>query len=458
MTPRRKTVSKSAAEPAVQEEANENMEKKSTPAQKIRLKIFGVGGAGCHVISQIAQSRTQADHPLQGVDLIAINTDVQALNEMTGVETLQIGAAVTHGLGTGGEPEIGARAAQNDAERIEALAQGADVAFITTGLGGGTGTGASPTIARIAKEQGALVLAFVALPFSFEGDRRKQQALSGLEQLKAQADAVICIPNNKIVRIAGADSSVVDAFKRADETVMVGVQAIWQLLSRKGLINLDFADLRATLGSKHCDGLFSFGQAEGTNRAREAVKALLDNPLLDGGDVLAKAEGVLVSILGGPDLTLADVQKTVEPISRLANRAHVIMGAAIDEAYRGKLSVTVIAAANILPRRIVPQPVTAKPPIPHRAVESMQPHTNTARLVPTPAPPVPVSSAPKPAVAEAPKPELVVAQKSTSKLKQETLPLEGVSRGRFDKSEPTLYNGEDLDVPTFLRRSVSLKR
>ncbi len=458
MTPRRKAVSKSAAEPAVQQEATENMEKKSTPGQKIRLKTFGVGGAGCHVISQIAQSRSQADHPLEGVDLIAINTDVQALNEMTGAELLQIGAAVTHGLGTGGEPEIGARAAQNDAERIEALVQGADVAFITTGLGGGTGTGASPTIARIAKEQGALVLAFVALPFSFEGDRRKQQALSGLEQLRAQADAVICIPNDKIVRIAGADSSVVDAFKRADETVMVGVQAIWQLLSRKGLINLDFADLRATLGSKHCDGLFSFGQAEGTNRARDAVKALLDNPLLDSGDVLAKAEGVLVSILGGPDLTLADVQKTVEPISRLANRAHVIMGAAIDEAYRGKLSVTVIAAANILPRRIVPQPATGRSSFPSRPVESTQPHTNTARPVSTPAPPVPVSSAPKPAVEESPKLEPVVAQKPTSKPKQETLPLEGVSRGRFDKSEPTLYNGEDLDVPTFLRRSVSLKR
>jgi cell division protein FtsZ len=455
MTPRRKIVSKSAAEPAAQPEASENMEKKSMPGQKIRLKIFGVGGAGCHVISQIAQSRTQADHPLEGVDLIAINTDVQALNEMTGVETLQIGGAVTHGLGTGGEPETGARAAQNDAERIEALAQGADVAFITTGLGGGTGTGASPTIARIAKEQGALVLAFVALPFSFEGDRRKQQALVGLEQLKAQADAVICIPNDKIVRIAGADSSVVDAFRRADETVMVGVQAIWQLLSRKGLINLDFADLRATLGSKHCDGLFSFGQAEGTNKARDAVKALLDNPLLDSGDVLAKAEGVLVSILGGPDLTLADVQKTVEPISRLANRAHVIMGAAIDEAYRGKLSVTVIAAANILPRRIVPQAATAKPSLPHRAVETLSP---TPRPAPAPVPAIAVASAPKPAAEESPKPEPVVAQKSPAKPRQETLPLEGVSRGRFDKSEPTLYNGEDLDVPTFIRRSVSLKR
>ncbi len=163
--------------------------------------------------------------------------------------------------------------------------------------------------------------------------------MSGLEQLKAQADAVICIPNDKIFRIAGADASVVDAFRRADENFILGVQSVWQLLSRKGFINLDFADLRTTLGSKHCDGIFTYGLAVGANKAREAVKALLENPLLDGGDVLAKAEGVLVSVLGGPDLTLADVQKAVEPISRLANRAHIIMGAAIDEAYRGKLAV-----------------------------------------------------------------------------------------------------------------------
>ena len=171
--------------------------KEIAPGQRIRLKIFGVGGAGGHTISQIAEARSKGNPTLEGVDLIAINTDVQALDEISGAEKLQIGAAVTHGLGAGGEPEIGARAAQNDAERIEALAQGANVVFITAGLGGGTSTGASPTIARIAKEQGALVLAFVALPFSFEGDRRKQQALSGLEQLKSQADAVICIPERQ---------------------------------------------------------------------------------------------------------------------------------------------------------------------------------------------------------------------------------------------------------------------
>ena len=456
MTTRRKASSTSASPPAAQQETSENMEKKSVPGQRIRLKIFGVGGAGGHTVSQIAEARSRGNHTLEGVDLVAINTDLQALYEINGAEKLQIGAAVTHGLGAGGEPEIGARAAQNDAERIEALAQGANVVFIAAGLGGGTSTGASPIIARIAKEQGALVLAFVALPFSFEGERRKQQALSGMEQLKAQADAVICIPNDKMFRIAGADSSVVDAFRRADENFILGVQAVWQLLSRKGLINLDFADLRATLGSKHCDGLFSFGQGVGANKAREAVKALLENPLLDGGDVLAKAEGVLVSVLGGPDLTLADVQKTVEPISRLANRAHIIMGAAIDEVYRGKLAVTVIAAANILPRRVVAQPAATKPltfPRPGDAALSRNPRTS-----PTPIPSSPTSPTPKPVAEEAPRPEPATVRKSSAKPKQETLPLEGVSRGRFDKSEPTLYNGEDLDVPTFIRRGISVKR
>ena len=450
MATRRKPDAPSAAQP----ETTENMEKRTGPVHKIRLKILGVGGAGGHTVSQIAEDRAKGNHTLDGVDLVAINTDLQALGEINGVEKVQIGAAVTHGLGAGGEPELGARAAQNDAERIEALVQGADVVFVMAGLGGGTGTGACPSVARAAKEQGALVLAFVALPFSFEGDRRKQQALAGLEQLKAQADAVICIPNDKIFRIAGAEASVVDAFKSADENSILGVQAIWQLLSRKGLINLDFADLRATLGSKHCDGLFSYGRAEGPNRAREAVKALLENPLLDGGDVLAKAEGVLVSILGGPDLTLADVQKTMEPISRQANRAHIIMGAAIDEAYRGKLAVTVIAAANIQLRRAVPQPVATKPMTFPRPADAAQ--SPSTRTTPVPVPVVAPTSAPV-AVAM-PQPELVVAQKLPAKPKQETLPLEGVSRGRFDKSEPTLYNGEDLDVPTFIRQGVSIKR
>ncbi|HUI06692.1 MAG TPA: cell division protein FtsZ [Verrucomicrobiae bacterium] len=431
------------------------MEKKPIAVPRIRLKIFGVGGAGGHTVNQIAVSRTQHSHLLKGVDLVAINTDLQSLGEIDAAVKVQIGAAVTHGLGAGGEPEIGARAAQADADKIGALCQNADLVFITAGLGGGTGTGASPVVARLAKEQGALVLAFVALPFSFEGDRRRQQALSGLDQLRAQADAVICIPNDKIFRIVGDDASVVAAFKRADEQVILGVQAVWQLLSRKGLINLDFADLRATLGAKHCDGLFSYGEAAGPNRVRDAVKSLLENPLLDGGDVLVKAEGVLVSVLGGPDLTLADVQKTVDPITRQASRAHIIMGAAIDDTYRGRLAVTVIAAANVLPRRVVAQPVATRPMTFPRPGDSAL--SRTARPSPLAVGSGPSVPAAKPDGEEPPTSESAPVRKS-SKPKQETLPLEGVSRGRFDKSEPTLYQGEDLDVPTFIRRGVSLKR
>jgi cell division protein FtsZ len=406
----------------------------SDAPQKFRAKIFGVGGAGCNALSHIAAAK------LSGVDLIAVNTDLQTLAAVTVAEKFQIGSAVTRGLGAGGDSEVGARAALQDAERIEAAVHGADIVFITAGLGGGTGGGASPVLARLAKSKGALVLAIVATPFSFEGERRRQQALASLEQLKAQADAVICVQNDKLFKLVGENASAVDAFKCGDGVVATAVQAIWQLLSRKGLVNLDFADLRAILGSKHCEGIFGHGEGKGAEKARDAVKSLMDSPLFDN-EALARAEGVLVSILGGPDLTLTDVQKTVEPISRTASRAHVIMGAAIDEGYRGRLAVTVIVAANAVPKRVAPSPL-------NRSVTARQ--TFPARPAATPIP----------AVQPAPQPvePTSASKKKPAQPKQETLPFEGVTRGRFDKSEPTLYDGEDLDVPTFLRRGVSLKR
>src|SRR2546422_2923594 len=249
------------------------MARKPTPQSDIRFKLVGIGGAGGNAAAQMAGG-------LAGVELVAINTDLQALSGITGAEKLQIGSSVTHGLGAGGDPEIGARAAQQDAERIEAIVHNTEIVFITTGLGGGTGTGAAPVIARLAKEQGALVLAFAALPFGFEGERRRQQALAGLEQLRTQADAVVCIPNDKLLKVAGESATAVDVFRRGNELIATGAQAIWQLLSRKGLINLDFADVRTALGGKHSDGIFSFGEGAG---ADEAVAALLKNRLLDGG-------------------------------------------------------------------------------------------------------------------------------------------------------------------------------
>ncbi len=384
----------------------------------IRLKILGIGGAGGNAVAQIAGT-------LAGVESIAINPDLQALASVSGTEKLPIGSAVTHGLGAGGEPETGARAALQDAERIEAVLQNTDIVFLVAGLGGGTGTGASPVIARIAKEQGAMVLAFVAMPFGFEGERRRQQAQAGLEQLRAQADAVICIPNDKLQKLAGDDATAIEVFRAGNDLIATGVRAIWQLLSRRGLIHLDFADVRTALGGRHGDGLFSFGEGK---TSEEAVAALLKNPLLDGGEILAKADAVLVSVLGGTDMTVADVQRAVEPISRLASRAHVIMGAAIDETYRDRLSVTIIASANLAPRRVAPTPVS---------------RATIGRAGP-PRPTATPSAAP--------------VKKEVPQAKQESLPLDNVSRGRFDKSEPTLHNGEDLDVPTFIRRGVSLKR
>jgi cell division protein FtsZ len=386
----------------------------ATP-RRFRLKLIGVGGAGGNCIHQIAASAGALD----GVELIAVNTDLQALDAIAGADKMQIGATVTRGLGTGGDPDLGAAAAQQDAEQLEAAIQHADVVFVTAGLGGGTGTGAGPIIAKLAKEQGALVLAFVSMPFSFEGPRRRSQADVGLEQLKAQADAVICIPNDRLTRIVGENAPVTEAFKHGNEIVASGVRAIWQLLSRKGLINLDFADLRSTLGGKHGEGVFSHAEATGPERLRDAMKSLMDNPLFDGNDTLARADGVLVSILGGPDLTLADVQRAVEPISRIAQRAHVIMGAAIDDTFTERLAVTVIAANSVVAKRIAPGTTVRAP----------------ARAQPQPAP-SPVSD---------------------GKPKQETLPLEGVSRGKFGGGEPTIYEGEDLDYPTFLRRGISLK-
>ena len=393
----------------------------------VRLKLVGIGGAGGNAVQALAGNPTA----LVGIELLAINTDTQALDAVAGAEKLPIGAAITHGLGAGGDPELGARAAQQDTDPIRAALQHADIVFLVAGLGGGTGTGASPLVARLAKEQGALVLAFAALPFAFEGKRRADQAALGLDHLKAAADAVICLPNDRLFKALGGEVTATEAFARGNQIIADGVQALWQLLSRKGLINLDFADLRATLGGKHAEGLFAHGEAAGPDRVREAVKQLLENPLFDADETLARAEGVLVSILGGADLTLTDVQRIVEPISKLAHRAQVIMGAAIDEAYREKLAVTVIASTGSATRRF-----PAARPSPTRPV------------------PVAVKTAEPEPLALTGDPAPIVAGKAAPK--QEDLPLQPVSRGRFSESEPTLVNGEDLDVPTFVRRGIRL--
>ena len=467
----------SAAKPTSENKV-EAIDKKTETTQKFRLRVFGVGGAGVNTVRHIVAAREAGRHLLAGVDLIAVHTDLPTLDTTNATEKIQLGAAVVHGMGTGGDVELGARAAQHDSERLTVATRNMDVAFIIAGLGGGTGGGASPVVARLAKHQGALVLAFVTLPFGFEGERRRQQALASLDQLKMQADAVICIPNDRLFKLVGENASAVEAFARGNEALAGGAQAVWQLFSRRGLINLDFTDLRATLGAKHLDGLFSQGEGSGSERAKDAMKMLLENPLLDG-EALSRAESVLVSILGGPELTLVDVQKAVEPISRVANRAHLIMGAAMDETMRDKLAVTLIAGVPMISHRGIalthkPVPMRARPGETSSVPGGINPNLSV-RPPSTVAPATSASPSSKlpdsskasadagaesnsGACPESDSGQTKRTKKEPAKPKQEILPLDNISRGRFDKSEPTLYDGENLDVPTFLRRGITLKR
>ncbi len=415
-------------------------EKNGSGTRKFRLKILGVGGAGGNTVRQIAESRESGDYSLHGVDLVALNTDLQDLPSVSGIQNIQLGSMVTHGLGTGGDPELGQRSALQESEQLQLLMQDAEVVFLVAGLGGGTGGGASPVLARLAKDQGALVIAFVVMPFQFEGERRQQQAIASLEQLKAQAGIVICIPNDKLAKIAGEKTNVANAFRQGNELIQTGAKAIWQLLSRKGLINLDFSDVRAAIGARHCEGLFSYGEAKGKMRVAEATISLLSNPTLNEGQALSRSESILISILGGDDLTLADVEQVVSTITKEARRARIIMGAAIDKEYQDRVAITILASTSI------------GRTIGRRTAQPVQSHLKSGAIPSVAEQQIRANSSSRNGYGDT-----TVTPSKVSQPKQGTLPLQGISRGRFEKDEPTLYNGENLDVPTFIRRGINLK-
>ena len=310
------------------------------PALKksISIKVWGVGGAGCNAVSALDAS------VLEGVHILAVNTDSQALATAAAADKLVLGARRTRGMGAGGDPALGRAAAEDDLEKMVSFCAGADIVFILAGLGGGTGTGAAPVLARVARESGALVLAIVTLPFDFEGQRRQQQAQDGLQQLKIAADAVICLPNQKLFKLLDEKTSVVDGFKISNALLADGLHGVWRLLTRTGLINVDFADLCSVTRGRHSASSFATAEASGERRVEQIVEKLMAHPLLDRGQVLVEADAVLVSLVGGPDLTLVEIDKMMEPLKRQCENAHIIFGAAIDAQFTNRLSVTVIAS------------------------------------------------------------------------------------------------------------------
>jgi cell division protein FtsZ len=300
------------------------------------IKVVGIGGGGVNAVNRMI------DAGLKGVEFIAVNTDAQALLASDADVKLDVGRELTRGLGAGSNPDVGRQAAEDHGEELEEVLKGADMVFVTAGEGGGTGTGGAPVVARIAKAQGALTIGVVTRPFAFEGRRRSNQADAGIESLKAEVDTLIIIPNDRLLQVAERSTSMLDAFKLADQVLLQGVQGITDLITIPGLINLDFADVRATMREAGT-ALMGIGQARGEDRAVAAAKEAISSPLLEAS--VDGARGVLLNISGGSDLGLFEVNEAAEVIASAAHAdANIIFGAVIDDTLGDEVRVTVIAA------------------------------------------------------------------------------------------------------------------
>lgn len=299
------------------------------------IKVVGVGGSGGNAVMRMIQAK------LRGIEFVAINTDAQALSHNEAPIKIQIGKDSTRGLGAGADPEIGRKAAEENKEEIYEALKGSDMVFVTCGMGGGTGTGGAPLVAQIAKELGALTVAVVTKPFTFEGLRRKKVAEIGIEELKDKVDTLITIPNDRLLQVIDKKTSLGDAFGIVDDVLRQGVQGISDLITLHGIINVDFADVRAIM-SDAGSALMGIGRGSGDNRAIEAARAAIDSPLLELS--IEGAKGILFNITGGPDLGMYEIDEAAKVITEAADPdANIIFGSIIDEAMAGEVKITVIA-------------------------------------------------------------------------------------------------------------------
>jgi cell division protein FtsZ len=419
-----------------------------TPQKVPALRIFGVGNAGISVTEQILGDEIPA------ASLVAVDLDTQVLNRSSAPVKVHLDRQVLRGLGSGGDPERGRVLAEEQAAELKALCQDQDLVFIVAGLGGGAGTGVSPVLARLAKEAGALVLVFAILPFECEGSHRSHCGRLGLEELKEIADGVVCLPNQKVFGLIDENTSVLQAFQFSNGLMADCLRGLWRLVMHKGLIEIHFGQLCELLRGHPSESAFAVAEAAGATRSREVLDKLLAHPLLDSGQTLEGCQAVLVSLVGGPDLAMAEVNRIMEGISSKCGSAQVIMGAAVNEIFRERLVVTLVAVHQDLE----PEPGNSAMRIGTEEFgsqllkEQAQPRP-ASRFVPPP-PALPPDQMQRMLAQQ--RAESSRARKKLPKLRQTQLPLEIVSRGRFDKSEPTIHKGEDLDVPTYIRRGIPL--
>ncbi len=455
-------------------------------AEFIPIKIISVGGAGLNALDRIVLDG------LERAEVVAINTDVQSLASSVAAHKVQLGRSVTRGLGAGGDPELGYQAAVESADEIREALADARMIFICAGLGGGTGSGAAPYVAQLAHEAGALVVAFATLPFSFEGKRRNAQAREALTRLNEVANGVICFENDQMGDIVAPQAGIHQAFATADITISQSVRSIVNLIQRPGLIRIGFDDLLAALRSPNGRCLFGFGESDSDNRAHEALTQALKNPLMDRGRMMADAARVLVHVAGGPGMTLSEVEILMQELGRhISEQTQILFGAAVDGRLGDRLSVTIISSLtadeDFIPQQSQPaqSSAPAMPPVweqPHEIspeidiepepmpMEVFQPAEMTPfkesapseTASPPPVEPISVLNKPEPIVSTphkkpAPIKEEKPSAEKSAQAKQEVLQFEPVTRGRFEKSEPTIVEGEDLDIPTYLRKNIKVK-
>ncbi|MEK7440509.1 MAG: cell division protein FtsZ [Chloroflexota bacterium] len=377
-----------------------------------RIKVVGVGGGGSNAVNRMIEEK------LSGIEFVAINTDAQALLLSNAPKRVRIGDKLTRGLGAGGNPEKGAKAAEESQEELYETLRGADMVFITSGMGGGTGTGAAPVVAQIAKELGALTIGVVTRPFTFEGAKRSTAAESGINKLKEYVDTLIVIPNDRLLQIVDKRASLNEALRTADDVLRQGIQGISELITVPGLINLDFADVR-TIMAEGGAALMAVGRASGEDRARLAAEAAISSSLLD--ITIDGARGILFNVTGGPSMTLFEVNQAAAIIKETAHPdVNLIFGAVVDPNMSDELRITVIATG--FERQSMPRRVTSS-----RAMQPASAQTTASRTH---------AAAPQSAASHSASPNPAPSQKEK------------------DNAEfaPRVYNTEDLDIPAFLRR------
>ncbi len=369
----------------------------SKEGRQVQIRVLGVGGAGSNALDRMLGTDGER------IDCVAVNTDRQALERSSAPQKIQIGEQITRGLGAGGNPEVGRRAALDSTSALEAAIDGCDLLFVVAGFGGGTGTGVCPVVAQMARDRGILTVVIATTPFDFEGQKRKAQAMEGLRLVDEVADTVIVAPNDRLFQGADPASSMVDAFAFTNDILAEGVGCIVRLITRTGLINLDFADVRTILcgGGRAAHG---FGTGAGEGGAVEAARRALENPLFDR-EALSRARGLLISVMGGDDLGLGEVREAAVTVSGMGDgNAHVIFGAVVDAEFRGRRLVTVLATS--------------------RDGTGMAEAGHTEETI---AAPVPL---------------------------QTMIDLDFNSYEHFEQTEPTIFEGENLDIPTFMRKGV----